>query len=248
MSMFFSATYVLHAEGGAAIESHSLTTDDVLWLAKSLWGEAQGASEDSMSAVAHCMIQRWMRWPNAAQRDQLFPTFARFVRAFSEPVNPRKLATGTMAQRERRARIQAATWGEIPKQARWVARRFAEGRSPNPVPLAIDFAATGYLKSKKRPFDVDLEGNAYIFAESDSWPWRGSYVQRIVSSDPDSERPLPLDSSTGLDGDPAPEPEPAPMPEPEIEPDTIEKPKTAIGSWGALLAIAVAAGVLLWWR
>lgn len=188
----------------APARSYALGTEDVIWLAKSLWGECDSRSERECGAVAWTMLQRWMRWGNADVRASYWPTFKHFVRAFSEPVNPRKLDQGEPAVRARRAKIQGASWAEIPASARNYAVAFAEGKLPNPVPAAVDFAAN-WLVSKQGKTGLTIGGNTFLFPEESGQRWLPGSVGVDEGVEPQL-RPFPVDSD-GRDGEPAPAPD-----------------------------------------
>lgn len=124
-----------------------LTQNDVLWMARMLRGEAYGFGPTHYATVLYTVAQRLWYLPAFHNVD----SFTTFMRAFSQPINPRFTdvdsnhcdryrAQCTESYLARRNRIQNMRWEEIPDELRAIAIQFAQGRLPNPAPLSIDFA------------------------------------------------------------------------------------------------------------
>lgn len=166
--------------------TYKLTETDIDTLARALWGEAGGeAPTDHYAAVSWTMIQRWLRWPGGNALDR-WPSFSAFIKAFSQPVNPRWARGGDLAAKHpdyatpemlaRRDKIQNTPWAQIPPAPRLAAQLFAEGKLKNPVPEAVDFAADSLAK-KKGLTGESLGGNTFVSADgSDMGGWSDELV------------------------------------------------------------------------
>ena len=124
-----------------------LTANDVLWMARMLRGEAYGFGTTHYAMILYTVAQRL--WYLPAYRT--VGTFTEFMRAFSQPINPRFIdvnspycdryrAQCSPSYIRRRLLIQNMAWEDIPAELRTMAIEFAHGRVANPVPLSIDFA------------------------------------------------------------------------------------------------------------
>lgn len=124
-----------------------LTQNDVLWMARMLRGEAYGFGRTHYATVLYTVAQRLWYLPAFREVD----SFTTFMRAFSQPINPRFTDVNSRncdryraqcgeAFLARRNRIQNLQWEEIPAELRLIAIEFAQGRLRNPAPLSIDFA------------------------------------------------------------------------------------------------------------
>lgn len=124
--------------------SYQLTPDDLDWLSRLLANE--GGSD---SANCWTMAQRFVLMRHS------FSTFRTMLQAFSQPINPKWLATGefcrpggqyagnqtycSAAQTAHRAQVQSPSAHYPDKLA--FAQSWARGEIPNPVPGATDFRA-----------------------------------------------------------------------------------------------------------
>jgi hypothetical protein len=155
--------------------SYTFTQSDLLWLARSLWGEVSGSStawstpvtRRAGAAVAWSYANNYMTVGNKRQR---FPTFGRFIQAYSQAVSPAwsdpnsskcqrspRMCTPSLIER-RRAR-RAKSWDSMPAALQEFVTSFAQGAIQNPVGTRTDFrmAGTGY-----RPSDaINIEGNVF---------------------------------------------------------------------------------------
>jgi len=167
---------------------YTLTDYDRLVLAASLWGEA-GSSPDEKeaAAVAWAMLDRFLlfnsRWVSEGW------DFARFIRAFSQPVNPtwaypdearmaKHPEACTPDKLARRRKLQGYLDGSVhdgwarilmdaPIPAKY-ALAFAEGELADPFPEPIyDFAACSLTAKQKasgsRPGSgINIGGNCFL--------------------------------------------------------------------------------------
>ena len=144
---------------------YALTDRDVLWAGRMVQGEtnARAGRADDALAVLWTMTQLFSP---AGQRDkygrQRFGDFTSLLRAYSQPINPLWLgdgmfcrpggrAAGTEAcaadRLARRARLQQTPWNELDVELRQVVLDWAAGRTENPVPGAVEFAAESVAAS-----------------------------------------------------------------------------------------------------
>lgn len=172
----------------AAGTRYRLTPSDVLWTARAVVYEG-----GDPAATLWTLTQRYA---GAAHRE--YDSFAAFVRAFSQPVNPRWRQDGEFCRSggryarsascaedrlERREQASAASFGELANrdpEALQTVFAWAYGRLPNPVPRAVNFAdpavSEAFLADRPGARIVLRHGNVYI-AEAWSQPWPRSYVQ-----------------------------------------------------------------------
>jgi hypothetical protein len=168
---------------------YTMSDIDRLVLAASLWGEAGShPTKQDAAAVAWSMMMRFQLM-NMAWLQGGWP-FGKFIRSFSQPVNPRWLDPDgakcqahpdhcTALRLARRAKLQdyldnystAAGWERIqyaaPIPAKY-ADAFYEGKLPNPFSEPVyDFAACWLTKkqaaSGSRPSPgIDIDGNCFL--------------------------------------------------------------------------------------
>lgn len=185
------ATYYHVLPSGDYGRGYSLMADDIEWLAKAFWGECQSGDETQCGAVAWTMIRRWLLWPGEPSK---WMTFAEFMRAFSEPLQPRKLDQGSPEVRARRAKIQTAEWAEIPINARKHANAFAVGRLPDPVPWAVDFASASWMDSRGASYQGKVGDNGFVDQEHSGQRWLSGAVSVVGAGgggvDVDDDEPI----------------------------------------------------------
>lgn len=165
--------------------SYQLTGDDVLWVARSVLYEG-----GSVPATLWTLTQRYM---GTARRT--YPTFAEFVQAFSQPVNPIYVRTGSRCRRggaaygtywcsevllAKRDLARHSSWADLeakdPEGVEAVIA-WANGELPNPVPRAVNFADRATVTKNFPDARVVLDhGNLYITA-----PWSESWTRSHVS-------------------------------------------------------------------
>ena len=161
---------------------YRLTPDDILWTARAVVYEG-----GDPAATVWTLTQRfYMARTN-------YSSFASFVRAFSQPVNPDWAADGkfcapggryhgqpncSSSALSRRAEAARASWAHlIDKDPRAVAvvQQWAAGVLPNPVPRATNFAdetvASHYLAQNPQASLLLDSGNWYLVESwSRDWP------------------------------------------------------------------------------
>jgi len=159
-------------------KDYEITAEDLLWLGRA----AQGEGGDPR-AVIWAMLQRF----SLPAFRHTFPTLTSFVRAFSQPVNPRwmrggdKCATGgsgygtpdcaerLLDRREEMSSRDPATFSADVKAA---IAALSKGSLANPVPRVVNFAvgdrAREYVAAHP---GSQLVGCCYIITpESARWP------------------------------------------------------------------------------
>jgi hypothetical protein len=152
---------------------YQLTDDDVLWSGRMVEGE--GLPDAAM--VLWSMAQRFamLRWRSS---------FARFIRAYSQPINPIWRRTGTKciagspyhggprcssSALDRRDRIASTSWDRLPETARRETLRWARAEMPNPIPRATDFAAAGLVRRKLDRTSRTYDPNIRLVARGLNW-------------------------------------------------------------------------------
>jgi hypothetical protein len=140
-----------------------ITPGEWLWFARSL--NHEGAP---MEGNAWTMLQRFaFMYPR-------FKKFGDFVRAFSQPVNPKFypdgskhlewMAAATTDERradltrraERRLRFAREGWSDISPRVKITLAKILAGELPSPVPGAIDFAAVADPEAHARARGLTL--------------------------------------------------------------------------------------------
>lgn len=163
-------SYIIHGPGGFR---YRLTTADLLWLARAVWGEA-GTNQAGGAAVAWAVIQYHALVVGPGGRRPAFSTLTALLRAYCQPINPKWASADTKeCQRnpqhcterhlQRRAQITNAVWNSIPEAPRNVVQQLLLGTLPNPVPGLVDWKAatqTGRSAWSKVP-TVVVGGNEF---------------------------------------------------------------------------------------
>lgn len=171
----------LRAQGAAP---YQLTGNDVIWAARSALYEG-----GDVAATLWTLTQRYM---GAARRQ--YPTFAAFVQAFSQPVNPLYARGGAYCARggraygtywcsedllRRRDAARHASWIDLILRNDVGAQTvldWANGELPNPVPRAVNFADRATVAKNFPDAHVVLDhGNLYI-AEPWSRDWPRTHI------------------------------------------------------------------------
>jgi V8-like Glu-specific endopeptidase len=141
---------------------YAFTAKDALWLARFVIGEAGGRDDPGSRAVIWAMFNRY-----ALFTYRVYPTFNRFLRAYSTPLqaslnsggaaarhyqHPDFIRTGgnytgryahvPRGQLGRFLRLQAKPWSSLPGAARGLAERALRGQVPNPIGNASEFEDT----------------------------------------------------------------------------------------------------------
>lgn len=149
---------------------YALSDDDMLWLARAVWGEAGGDTEGG-KAVAWAMVQYHALVLGPGGRRPAFPTFTALLRAYCQPINPRWASHDAAGCRQnpercterhlaRRRQVTNATWAEIPAGVQHIVEALADGALENPVPGMTDWAAYEWSRRSKVPL-VTIGGNRF---------------------------------------------------------------------------------------
>lgn len=147
-----------------------------LWLARMVVGEGGArCSKFKTRVLLNAIVNRWFLFRGARR----YRSFISFVRAFSQPINPRWMTGGDLVKKyfgrnnvskqrlARRARICAMKWEAIPAQIRVLVNMFRKGWAP--MPETVDRVASNWASlpstPKKYPWGCDVEGD-WFFAEA----------------------------------------------------------------------------------
>ena len=186
---------VLAADAFGTRFRYRFTAEDVLWLARFLVGEAGGRDDAGNRAVVWAMFNRFALFTH-----RVYPTFSRFLRAYSTPLQPVLNSRGA-AQRHMNSpnfvrtggtypnsdvpkgqlrqflALQQRSWSNLPEAARRLALRAVAGAVPNPIGNASEFASTFvYFKDryKRTPNPSEWRPFTIAFAKSQAGgkrPW-----------------------------------------------------------------------------
>ncbi len=163
---------------------YQLTGADVIWVARAALYEG--------GDVAATLWTLSQRFASVGRRN--YATFADFVQAFSQPINPRYTEEGAYCRPggrahgtrwcssellARRNEARTASWSDLQRrnpEATATVLRWANAALSNPVPRAVNFAVPSLVAQNFPNATVVLEsGNAY-FAESWSVRWARDHV------------------------------------------------------------------------
>ena len=167
---------------------YTLTTDDSLWLIRSIYGEVNRSNQNwetsqvqqGASAVMWSMANNYM---TVGAKRTTFSTFGDFVQAYSQPINPAwinpdsekcqarpDMCTPDMIQFRRT--LRAKQWSQFAPGAQALVTSFVQGTLRNPIGIRTDFRASG---TGYRPSDaINVAGN--IFGTADNARRRTSAV------------------------------------------------------------------------
>lgn len=136
---------------------YTLTESDIQWLARSMWGEASSA--EGRVSVAWSELQRFLLLDWIWLKEGW--SFARFLRAYSQPINPKYRYQGPIEVQEHRRHI---TEDAIPQDVLALARSFASGDLPNPFPEPVyGFVSKGSWAGEGRPGPgITIGGNTHV--------------------------------------------------------------------------------------
>ncbi|MHC4119758.1 MAG: hypothetical protein ACYSWO_19850 [Planctomycetota bacterium] len=140
-------------------EAYTITDEDRLWLARSIWGEvnrdpAAWTRPDVQQGAAAVMWSYANHYITVGNKRRLYSTLGDFVQAYSQPINPRwDSATDTRCQQSPemctpdrlafRNSLRAMPWTSFPPALQNLVISFAAGHVPNPVGTRTDFRASG---------------------------------------------------------------------------------------------------------
>ena len=159
-------------------KGYRLTAEDRLTLATALWGEnGRTMTEREAGAVAWSMMMRYLlvryRWMTEGWN------FSRFMRSFSQPINPIWLdpngakcqkypAHCTASKIARRRMLQSLTWSDVQRKspdAAKYAQAFVDGNLMNPFAAepVYDFSACSLIRKQNRPGDgINIGNNCFL--------------------------------------------------------------------------------------
>lgn len=167
--------------------SYQLTSEDILWTARM----AQFEGGTSVPSTLWTVTQRFIYTQNALKKALGHPpTFTEFLRAFSQPINPRWESMDapkckqypercTEAQLRRRLRARTIQWEELNSTIRATVLKWSGARLSNPVPRSVDFAdarvSQYFLDHNPGSIVVKKAGNWHI-ATAQSRKWDANQV------------------------------------------------------------------------
>jgi len=161
---------------------YTITDHDVLTAARAAYGEGVHEAPKTLWT----WTQRFVM-PGYSRR---FRTLASLIEAHSQPINPRWRETGefcraggryegteycSSAKLARRRRLATIGWSELPASLRKDVIHWAQAKLPNPVPRAVDFAAST-LRQQSSDTLLYRSGGHHYYAEPDSLRWAPDQV------------------------------------------------------------------------
>jgi len=191
---------------------YRLSEADLLWAALMVQGETlPGRVRRHEDALAVLWTMASLFTPAGQQAKYgrwRFDTFTALIRAYSQPINPRWTRDGEFCRLggryhghtacaprslDRRDRLQRTPWTEIDAGLRTVVLRWAAGKTDNPVPKAIEFAApyvaNAYLERNPGARHVATIHNRFI-ASASSKRWTTLPAIQTSSSSSTSTNPI----------------------------------------------------------
>lgn len=180
---------------GRQVWSYSFTSEDLVWTARFLMGEAGGRDDIGNQAVIWAMLNRYGLFTH-----KYYQSLHQFLRAYSTPLqavlknvgavrrhmkNPDFVSVGgsypgttvPRGQLGRFLRMQRTPWNSLPRGARSLAVRALSGQVPNPIGNATEFGNTSvYFRDKNRRLPADYnEWRRFTeaFAQRKGWAWVG---------------------------------------------------------------------------
>lgn len=190
-------TLLLSAPGRPAFR-YAFTPEDVLWTARFMVGEAGGRDDLDNRAVVWAVLNRYALFTN-----RYYPSFHRFIRAYSTPLQPVLNSAGAArrhmhrpefvrtggfyaapngdvprGQLRRHLEIQRTPWASLPVPARHLALEALSGRIANPgIGPASEFASTQvYFKDRHERLpasEAEWRRFTETFAAGKKWRWVG---------------------------------------------------------------------------
>lgn len=183
--------------------TYKLSSGDVMWLARA--ADSEGGEPDD---VIWAYLQR-LALPNFRNR-----TMSWLVQNHAQSINPAWLEDGAFcrpggaaasldscasALLRRRATNRAKGWPDLKPATQQAITRLLEGRLPNRIPRAVDFAtrsvSEAFIGRNPGAFILLCRGNCFIVTR-ESTPWPDDFV-RVT---PDSAKDLLVPALIGAAG------------------------------------------------
>lgn len=166
-TLVYTGKPIKTGKGSAKLKDYSFTSEDLIWFARLLEGEAGGGKSSDLLAVAFTMLNKY-----AILMHHFDPTFHAFIRRYSTPLQKVLKSKGAAArhykkkgyiktggsypidkkpigkdiprgQIQRHRDLQEKKWHKLSDRIRKIARGVLSGDIPNPgFGLATDFANT----------------------------------------------------------------------------------------------------------
>ncbi len=172
---------------------YRITSEDVLWTARMMEGEAGGKANADNFAVVWAMLNRWALLTNPQRLKGGYKSFADFIRHYSTPLqavlsygsakhhylNPNFVKLGGFypgttvprGQLKNHLELQKKCWSKLSPGARKAAETVMRGEASNPIGLATEFANTAtyyYREHKRKPSRQEWEEYTRTFGLSKS--------------------------------------------------------------------------------
>jgi hypothetical protein len=157
--------------------SYQITHDDMVWLARSLWGEVNPSSSawstpDTRTAGAAVLWSYANHYLTVGNKRATFPTLGRFVQAYSQPINPawidpsgskclRRPQACTPSRIQHRRNMRAKSWASFPAALQELVTSFAQGNVANPIGTRTDFRMAGTGYEREVADAINIEGNVF---------------------------------------------------------------------------------------
>ncbi|MFG1625568.1 penicillin-insensitive murein endopeptidase [Kribbella sp. NPDC049227] len=177
--------------------TYQFTSDDLVWTARFIVGEAGGRDNADNRAVIWAMINLY-----GLIRHRQYPTFHGFLRAYSTPLQaslknwgaarrhmhkPEFVKTGAtypppappgipVGQLRQFLKLQSTAWPALPQPARNLATTALTGAIPNPIGNATQFASTAvYFRDRHGRLPTDAQWTKFTqdYAKGQRWQWIG---------------------------------------------------------------------------
>ncbi|HET6297682.1 MAG TPA: penicillin-insensitive murein endopeptidase [Kribbella sp.] len=177
--------------------TYQFTSDDLVWTARFIVGEAGGRDNADNRAVIWAMINLY-----GLIRHRQYPTFHGFLRAYSTPLQPSLRNWGAarrhmhkpefvktgqtypppappgipVGQLRQFLKLQSTVWAALPQPARNLATSALTGAVPNPIGNATQFASTAvYFRDRhgRLPNDGQWLKFTQDYAKGQRWQWVG---------------------------------------------------------------------------
>ena len=157
-----------------------LTREDLLWLGRAYVGEHGDYNLVHFPVFVWCMLNRFFLHPGAKH----WKSFTFMLRRFSQPINPRWMRGGDLAEKhagsrmctkgrlDRREKISAMSWGRLPVALRRLLVDLLRGIiAPSFEGMSAknrysNFAATTKRLKHRYPYGYNIGGNWYFEGRS----------------------------------------------------------------------------------
>ena len=174
---------------------YPITSEDALWAARMLVGEAGGRDDVDNAAVLWCMVNSYTLRPVRSK----YPSFKDFIRAYCTPLQPYLKSKGAIRRHRKRGtpmeevepgrwqlvrhlKLQRRNWNQLPSGARKVVMRILRGEGSSVCGNATRFCSTAIFfrdQHDRKPTREEHRAFTEAFAQKKKWTWiipKGSNV------------------------------------------------------------------------